>query len=1481
MGNPDPGESRDSSPDDELLVVIPLDSDDELEAAGIIPLPQSRFVPGSRRFFTEDWTCFDCYRWPLKVESLLTFRDSRMEKETSSPIDSNVSTSREIYVKFANASNRWNEWVPEDWLHQQTAIKLNNFNREKVDVWQKAKDSIRGLELQPSGMYALPPSLVVSKDSLTAEKILDVKLCGSKTAGLKSGADLRKIELENVQEAFVKWKGLGYDSATWEKIPSRDVKKTSGLSPDDVVRNEVDAAMYPSFVSAFAGWKRRNAVGIFERNRTTSKNDKFVPYEKQPSFIEGGILKDYQIKIEGLNWLRFKWTKDLPCILADEMGLGKTVQIVSFITALMREYNEFPFLILAPAITIGHWLDEFAKWSPNTVTVHFTGQKPDRTAIIEHEIFRPKGQHPRTRFHVLLTAYENMMLEASFFKDIQFAGLICDEGHRLKNDESKTFRNLMAYIKARHKVILSGTPLQNNIRELFNLLNFLDPEKYDDPKSLSLEFGMDNISQDDTIIPKIHEAEILVPVTLTHIQKKLYKAVLSKNFQLLRSIGVHGKDDKNSSSLKNVMMELRKICCHPYLANKGLEPENASPEELHKLLVESSGKLSLLQNMLRKLFNSDHRVLIFSQFKLALDIIEDFLVGEAYKFMRIDGDVPNHTRHSMINEFNANPKIFAFLLTTRTGGTGINLTAADTVIIYDCDWNPHQDIQAVARVHRIGQTRPVLIYRLFTRDTVEDSIIQRSTSKLALDKLVVGGMKDDEKYDAKELSSMLKFGAKRLFEEGDDPPSEQSRSAYDDAAVEKLLDRKGLIAEEIAKEDSKKAVDDSAQKSSFSFAKVWTLDSVTDVDAVDSASSAKLSEEGDDDFWDKLLQERLKQAIIAEEEETMNGLGKRRRQVVDYSERPKKKSVQQSDELEGEARFSDYEPDGDDPEDIEVSSGEDDTLDANPKMDSKMQPTHIVSSINASTSKPIFDEQYWVTHRFETVKNTLQSWIPWCDSETAMDPAITAPIKPNENGNERLKCWICISENCRFRHRCPQAMDLKFLERLLLGLKDVLSEPGEHSQNVLKSVELKTKIIDRLITHRKIQLKLEKASNTTAGSASETHPNRRTTAGSVLPPTPAGLSGVTSPAVRTVAPNSNPAISVASIQQMPVTAEKGGRIQALPLHQNVPPRLLIPSAQISSRQTALPPNISQLPEPTGSFGQSSQKGAGLPNGILNVDAAPRVSGTGDSARPLSQSASLHSTPLAQALTSVGKPQTPAERSYLETIRIHHYNQMQQQLRQQRQKQLLQQHQIQQHQHQHQQAQQSQQQQQIQQQQQQQLIVKQMGNVVQPLQNFSGSQGHEQKILYPHQHLQLQQMQQSQQVQQNRQLLQNPIIRPGVDTRLSSIPAAEPRVATRGSDQTLERAEIAPSNTVTNVSAQTNSVQGICWFCGLSGHIPEACESVKEDRIDISCLEYLDTFFRAGKVPSDRYKALRKFAVSALAAKNARARERAQRLAMQL
>ncbi|KAJ3211695.1 hypothetical protein HDU82_005205, partial [Entophlyctis luteolus] len=971
MGNPDPGESRDSSPDDELLVVIPLDSDDELEAAGIIPLFQISCevickIPVQATV-----------AWPLKVESLLTFRDSRMEKETSSPIDSNVSTSREIYVKFANASNRWNEWVPEDWLHQQTAIKLNNFNREKVDVWQKAKDSIRGLELQPSGMYALPPSLVVSKDSLTAEKILDVKLCGSKTAGLKSGADLRKIELENVQEAFVKWKGLGYDSATWEKIPSRDVKKTSGLSPDDVVRNEVDAAMYPSFVSAFAGWKRRNAVGIFERNRTTSKNDKFVPYEKQPSFIEGGILKDYQIKIEGLNWLRFKWTKDLPCILADEMGLGKTVQIVSFITALMREYNEFPFLILAPAITIGHWLDEFAKWSPNTVTVHFTGQKPDRTAIIEHEIFRPKGQHPRTRFHVLLTAYENMMLEASFFKDIQFAGLICDEGHRLKNDESKTFRNLMAYIKARHKVILSGTPLQNNIRELFNLLNFLvDPEKYDDPKSLSLEFGMDNISQDDTIIPKIHEAEILVPVTLTHIQKKLYKAVLSKNFQLLRSIGVHGKDDKNSSSLKNVMMELRKICCHPYLANKGLEPENASPEELHKLLVESSGKLSLLQNMLRKLFNSDHRVLIFSQFKLALDIIEDFLVGEAYKFMRIDGDVPNHTRHSMINEFNANPKIFAFLLTTRTGGTGINLTAADTVIIYDCDWNPHQDIQAVARVHRIGQTRPVLIYRLFTRDTVEDSIIQRSTSKLALDKLVVGGMKDDEKYDAKELSSMLKFGAKRLFEEGDDPPSEQSRSAYDDAAVEKLLDRKGLIAEEIAKEDSKKAVDDSAQKSSFSFAKVWTLDSVTDVDAVDSASSAKLSEEGDDDFWDKLLQERLKQAIIAEEEETMNGLGKRRRQVVDYSERPKKKSVQQSDELEGEARFSDYEPDGDDPEDIEVSSGEDDTLDANPKMDSKMQPTHIVSSINASTSKPIFDEQYWVTHRFETVKNTLQSWIP-------------------------------------------------------------------------------------------------------------------------------------------------------------------------------------------------------------------------------------------------------------------------------------------------------------------------------------------------------------------------------------------------------------------------------------------------------------------------------------------------------------------------
>ncbi|KAJ3233024.1 hypothetical protein HDU81_002538 [Chytriomyces hyalinus] len=985
--------------------------------------PESRYTLGSAEFYTQHWTCFDCYKWRHKVEGILTFRDFAAVHSTLDTPPSNALIEREYYVKFASVSNRWNEWVPARWIEGQRdcATRLNYFLRDKVPRWQTMSSTgVHSYIIKQAvnGVNTMRIEGVLDMDNVCAEKILDVKFSRSCKADIRTKADeIIKLDLEkHVDSVFVKWFGLGYESCTWEAVPNKDAPETviegDRGSEDKAFQVRIERDMRASFVKAFEDWKRRNVIGTVGEKRKEKAKPRFKEYKEQPDFIVGGSLKDYQI--DGLNWLMYKWYKNTPCILADEMGLGKTLQIVAFISALFKEQNQYPFLILAPSITIGHWLDEFRKWAPDMVVVHYTGTKIDRTMIRDHEIFRPKNSNNNInggfRFHVLMSSYESMMTESGFFKGIPFSMLVCDEGHRLKNDESRTFRQLMSNIQVRHKVVLSGTPLQNNMRELFNLLHFLDPEKYSDPENLASKFGIENIKEDDTIIPKIHDflrpmflrrtkeevltflppkAEILVPVPLTAVQKEMYKAILAKNFSLLRSIGVQsGASETKAVPLKNILMELRKICNHPYLGTNNLEPPGTSQSDLHKLMVDASGKFSLLQPMLRKLFQRGHRVLIFSQFKIVLDIVEDFLNGEEYKYMRIDGETATSKRHDMITEFNApNSPHFIFLLTTRTGGTGINLTSADTIIIYDSDWNPHQDIQAVARVHRIGQTKPVLIYKLFTRDTVEASIIERSTSKLVLDKIVVGAM-DEENVDTKELSSILKVGAKKLFEESDDA-AQDSVAKFDDAAIERLIDRDRIIAEEVEKKKAMVAAHESSKdvdaddnskalaKPAFSFAKVWILDEkvaaedkksddggMTDADPLATGESGM--EESDENFWEKLLQGRIESSIQPLEDSTT--LGKRRRKDVNYRETLRVRGFGATDKAVDDAVGDIYEPE------VELSSAE------------------------SGSDFSEVEEDAGVLEPY-TSKLDASQWVPWMNASNCLDPFA---FKPYSNASSQI-----------------------------------------------------------------------------------------------------------------------------------------------------------------------------------------------------------------------------------------------------------------------------------------------------------------------------------------------------------------------------------------------------------------------------------------------------------------------------------------------
>uniref|UniRef100_A0A3B1IIV4 Helicase ATP-binding domain-containing protein n=1 Tax=Astyanax mexicanus TaxID=7994 RepID=A0A3B1IIV4_ASTMX len=334
---------------------------------------------------------------------------------------------------------------------------------------------------------------------------------------------------------------------------------------------------------------------------------------KQPDFVTvtGGTLHLYQL--EGLNWLRFSWAQGTDTILADEMGLGKTIQTIVFLYSLIAgkiSLHLGPFLVSAPLSTIINWEREFEMWAPDFYVVTYTGDKDSRAIIRENEFSFDDT------FHVLLTSYELVTIDQTALKSIDWACLVVDEAHRLKNNQSKpTFS-----CGDLHGLLLTGTPLQNNLEELFHLLNFLTPNRF---KSDVGREQFADISKEDQI-KKLHDllgphmlrrlkadvfknmpakTELIVRVELSPMQKKYYKFILTRNFEALNS-----KGGGNQVSLLNIMMDLKKCCNHPYLF-----PVTPSGAYEGSSLTKSSGKLMLLQKMLRKLKEQGHRVLVFSQ----------------------------------------------------------------------------------------------------------------------------------------------------------------------------------------------------------------------------------------------------------------------------------------------------------------------------------------------------------------------------------------------------------------------------------------------------------------------------------------------------------------------------------------------------------------------------------------------------------------------------------------------------------------------------------------------------------------------------------------------------------------------------------------------------------------------------------------------------------------------------------------------------
>uniref|UniRef100_A0A0F7ZC91 Chromodomain-helicase-DNA-binding protein 1-like isoform X2 n=1 Tax=Crotalus adamanteus TaxID=8729 RepID=A0A0F7ZC91_CROAD len=494
---------------------------------------------------------------------------------------------------------------------------------------------------------------------------------------------------------------------------------------------------------------------------------------KEEQLLQWGLtdihLHPYQI--EGVNWMIRCYETGHGCILGDEMGLGKTCQTISLLVFLSGKFHRRPFLILCPLSVLNNWRDELKRFSPCLSTVVYSGGKEERAELQQNL----KSKHG---FHILLTTYEMCLKDAAFLKRFNWTCLVVDEAQRLKNQDSLLHKTLSEYSTDFH-LLLTGTPIQNNLQELYSMLAFIEPVIF--PKELAEEFVCyyHEIEKDTETVKELHsllqplllrrvKAEVSeeipkkVEVVLYHgmsaLQKKIYKALLMKDLDAFEN------ESGKKANLQNVLIQLRKCVAHPYLFT-GVEPE---PFVIGDHLIEASGKLNLLDKLLSFLYDSKHRVLLFSQMTQMLDILQDYMDYRGYSYERLDGSVRGEERHLAINNFGQQP-IFVFLLSTKAGGVGINLTAADTVIFVDSDFNPQNDVQAAARAHRIGQKKPVKIIRLVGRDTVEEIIYRRAISKLQLTNTVIeggqfalGAHKTQDISDG-QLNEILKFGLDKLL----------------------------------------------------------------------------------------------------------------------------------------------------------------------------------------------------------------------------------------------------------------------------------------------------------------------------------------------------------------------------------------------------------------------------------------------------------------------------------------------------------------------------------------------------------------------------------------------------------------------------------------------------------------------------------------------------------------------------------------------
>ncbi|PRW57711.1 CHROMATIN REMODELING 5 isoform A [Chlorella sorokiniana] len=718
-----------------------------------------------------------------EVERVITHRDPPNAPANPS---GDPWASREFFVKWAR-----NSYLHCTWELKATCAQLPGFKRilnyiKKVEEQEARRPWLSREECE-----------LLDLQKQMEEEIVEEYKQAERIIGERHWTD-------GSVKYLVKWRGLPYCEATYE------------------TEAQLAAVGQGHHVREFQERERR----ILESRKTVDAQRRMFAeqghraLDSQPDYLKGGTLRDYQL--DGLNWMIYSWSRGQNGILADEMGLGKTVQCASMV-GYLSEVQQIagPFLVVVPLSTVPNWIREFRKWIPSVNTIVYVGDAQSREVLraFEWETGNPMGR--QYKFDALITTYEMVLKDAEVLRPIKWAYMMVDEAHRLKNDESALYKELIQW-SFKNKLLVTGTPLQNNIKELWALLHFLHPEKFPDCEEFEDDYNM----QDPEAVSRLHATlrphllrrvikdvekslppkhEKILRVGMTPLQRQYYRWILTRNFKELN------KGARSQLSLLNILVELKKCCNHPFLFQSAEEEYRlraGGDDDVATRLVVTSGKMVLLDKLLKRLQATGHRVLIFSQMVRMLDIISDLLRLRGFPHQRLDGSTPAHQRHQAMDHFNApGSPDFAFLLSTRAGGLGINLATADTVIIFDSDWNPQNDLQAMSRAHRIGQKDTVNIYRFVTSGSVEEDILERAKQKMVLDHLVIqrmdtsgrtvlgsGGGQEQAKqmFGKEEMAAILRFGAEDLFK--DDAAAEEARGqAVVEEDLDAILERAELV----------------------------------------------------------------------------------------------------------------------------------------------------------------------------------------------------------------------------------------------------------------------------------------------------------------------------------------------------------------------------------------------------------------------------------------------------------------------------------------------------------------------------------------------------------------------------------------------------------------------------------------------------------------------------------------------------------------